>query len=378
MKRVLSLENAVIQLKDRPLNQMFKWICCALLAIATPAVAQTTVADSTLQRIYRTIRTPFKYGRVVVPPDAGKMVDSPSVFRKDGKWYMTYIVFDGKGYETWLAESADLLSWETLGRILSNTRNTWDANQKAGYLALLDWRWGGSYQAGRYDGRYWLSYLGGASQGYEAGMLGIGIASSQKLIEPAEWTRELRPVLLPTDKDARWYDNVTIYKSTVVEDPARKTGYRFVMYYNAKGKTSTEGKGDVERIAMAVSEDMRHWQRFGQAPVIDHQTGISGDAWLAKIGDVYVMFYFGAFWKPGAFERFACSYDLVHWTDWTGPDLISPSESYDDQYAHKPCVVVEKGIVYHFYCAVNKKGERTIALATSRDLGRSSLTFPEK
>lgn len=370
---------------------MKNWILCALAgvmpviaqtavaqtAVAQTAVAQTAVPDSTLQRVYQTVRTPFKYGRVVVPDAPGKMVDSPSVFRKDDRWYMTYIVFDGKGYETWLAESGDLLSWKTLGRILSNTSNTWDASQKAGYLALQDYRWGGSYEAATWAGRYWMSYLGGASQGYEAGMLGVGMASSPEWTKPGEWDRQPRPVLLPTDADARWYDNVTIYKSTVIEDVFRKTGHRFVMYYNAKGKTAKEGKGEVERIAMAVSDDMRSWKRFGTSPVIDHQSGISGDAWIARMGDLYVMFYFGAFWKPGAFDRFACSYDLIHWTDWTGEDLISPSESFDDQYAHKPCVVVDRGIVYHFYCAVNKKGERTIALATSRNLGRSSLTFPE-
>jgi sucrose-6-phosphate hydrolase SacC (GH32 family) len=79
------------------------------------------------------------------------------------------------------------------------------------------------------------------------------------------------------------------------------------------------------------------------------------------------MFYFGAFWKPGAFERFAVSHDLIHWTDWSGPDLIAPSEDYDRQYAHKPWVIKWNGVVYHFYNAVGDQG-RVIALATSVDL----------
>ena len=82
---------------------------------------------------------------------------------------------------------------------------------------------------------------------------------------------------------------------------------------------------------------------------------------------MYVLFYFGAFWKPGAFERFACSYDLVNWTEWKGADLVAPSEPYDEQYAHKPWVIKYKGIVYHFYTAVGKEG-RVLALATSKDL----------
>lgn len=46
---------------------------------------------------------------------------------------------------------------------------------------------------------------------------------------------------------------------------------------------------------------------------------ITGDAHIQKMGDVYVMFYFSAF-EPSrrykAFNTFAASYDLVHWTDW--------------------------------------------------------------
>jgi hypothetical protein len=89
------------------------------------------------------------------------------------------------------------------------------------------------------------------------------------------------------------------------------------------------------------------------------------------------MFYFGAFWKDtkGAFNRFACSRDLVHWTEWKGDDLIASSEPYDDMFAHKSCVIKYNGVVYHFYCAVNKKDQRGIAVATSMDMGKSAVQF---
>ena len=82
------------------------------------------------------------------------------------------------------------------------------------------------------------------------------------------------------------------------------------------------------------------------------------------------MFYFGAGWQPKAFDTFACSYDLAHWTKWSGPHLIEPSEPFDHTYAHKPWVLKYKGVVYHFYCAVGDQG-RVIALATSVDLKKS-------
>ena len=42
---------------------------------------------------------------------------------------------DGRGYETWLATSDDLLQWKTLGRLLCYADKGWDMNQRAGYPA---------------------------------------------------------------------------------------------------------------------------------------------------------------------------------------------------------------------------------------------------
>jgi hypothetical protein len=346
----------------------------SVLAGATSLSAQV-VPEKVMQEIYQEIKTPYKFGLVMIPPDNSKMMDSPSIFRFKDSWYMSYIVFDGKGYETWLAQSDNLLNWKTKGRLMSFTENTWDANQKAGYIALQDFNWGGTYEVQKFGGKYWMSYLGGSSQGYEAGKLGIGIAFSEKLNEATEWQRLPQPVISVIDKDVRWYDSETIYKSSVIRDKEKTTGHQFVMFYNAKGSDKPAGKAEAERIAMAVSDDMKSWKRFGENPVIDHETGISGDAFISKINDVWVMFYFGAFWKPGAFDRFACSYDLVNWTVWKGDDLISPSEIYDSHYAHKPFVIKYEGVVYHFYCAVDEKGNRGIALATSKDIGKSKLQF---
>jgi len=149
------------------------------------------------------------------------------------------------------------------------------------------------------------------------------------------------------------------------------------MYYNARGDSINPAKG-AERIAMAVSNDMKNWERYGDAPLINHHKGISGDAYIQRINDTWVMFYFGAFWTgwdQGAFNRFAVSNDLIHWKDWEGDNLIQSSEPYDNMFAHKSFVVKHEGIVYHYYCAVNKAGQRGIALATSKDIGKSDLNF---
>lgn len=345
----------------------------------------TVVSDSVMNKIYEEIKTPFKYGLVLVPDSNVRKYDSPSVFKKGNQWYMTYIVFDGKGYETWLAKSKDLLNWNSLGKLLffNNDSTIWDATQKAGYTSLQNTNWGGDYSLEKYNNKSWMSYIGGNVKGYEAGALSLGIAYTKNdPTKPHEWNVLPKPVFTPGDHDVRWWENKKIYKSSIIQDKDKITGFPFLIYYNAVGD-SLNGKQNtknVERIGMAVSNDMVHWQRFGNDPVLQHSQGITGDPVFQKIKAVWVMFYFGAFWegRNDAFNRFACSYDLVNWTDWKGADLIQSSEKYDEKYAHKSFVVKWKGVVYHFYNAVNNKEQRGIAVATSVDLGKSTVSFSDE
>jgi predicted GH43/DUF377 family glycosyl hydrolase len=131
-----------------------------LLVLAAQAQSfKKEVPDSIMQKIYHEVKTPYKYGLVLVPENDSKKIDCPSVFRQGNSWYMTYLVFEGRGYETWLAQSNDLLHWQTKGRLLSFSKDTtiWDAQQKAGYIALQDSQWGGSYKLQRYNNKYWMS-----------------------------------------------------------------------------------------------------------------------------------------------------------------------------------------------------------------------------
>jgi beta-galactosidase len=350
------------------------------MSMAWAALAGTQVSAERMQQVYEEVRTPYKFGLALAPTDNKHRFDCPTVFREGKHWYMSYLVFDGRGYETWLATSDDLLNWKTLGRILPFGKDGWDNNQRGGYISLIDIDWGGSYKASKFAGRHWLSYIGGAAEGYEMGMLKVGIASTTSdITKPHDWTTYPKPVLSPEDEDNGWWESLTQYKSNVLWDKTLKYGKPFVMFYNAGG-VNLDAKVKGERIGVALSDDMLHWKRFKDNPVLNHEGGITGDAWIQKMGDLYVMFYFSAF-RPGnpnlSFNNFACSYDLVHWTDWTGAPLIVSSEKYDDKFAHKSCVVKWNGVVYHFYCAVNNADQRGIAVATSNDLGVSRLRFPK-
>jgi len=321
------------------------------------------VPEPAMRRVYEAAQTPFKYG-ILLRPLPGESLDCPNVFRFGGHFYMLYVAIRNEvGYETRLARSDDLLHWTPLGTVLPFRDSGWDRWQADASLALVDPAWGGSLALQPFDGRYWISYFGGAKQGYEPDPLSLGLAWTRSPAEAGPWTRlDENPVLTPEQKDARPFERATIYKSHVVWDKAESLGYPFVMFYNAK-----QAGPWVERIGMAVSRDMVHWARYGEEPVVDNQKGISGDPQVVRMGDLWVMFYFGAGWKPGAFDTFAASYDLVHWTKWTGDDLIAPSEPWDKTYAHKPWVLEHDGVVYHFYCAVGTEG-RVIALATSKAL----------
>ena len=348
------------------------------------------ISKDVMQRIYNEVRTPYKYGMVVAPTDNYHKIDCPTVFRVGDKWMMTYVVYngkdglDGRGYETWLASSDDLLHWNTEGRILSYKEEGWDMNQRGGFPALIDWTWAGSYGISKYKKNYWMTFIGGHGTGYEAVRepLNIGIAWTDGDIAKAhEWQSANKPLLSINDKDVQWWEKLVQYKSTIYDDPQKTLGKRFVMFYNAGGINPVNDL-KAERIGIALSNDLKKWKRYKGNPVFANEVGgiITGDAQIAKMDDLYIMFYFKAYdpsRKYNAFNTFAVSRDLIHWQTWDGEDLIIPSKPYDEMFAHKSYVVKHDGVVYHFYCAVNNDQQRGIAVATSVPMGRSNVTFPK-
>ena len=355
------------------------------------------ISKNVMQKIYDEVKTPYKYGMVVAPEDNYHQIDCPMVYREGNRWFMTYVVYngkdgtDGRGYETWLATSDDLLQWKTLGRLLCYADKGWDMNQRAGYPALIDWTWNGSYEMAKYKGRHWMSYFGGEGTGYESVRkpLNMGMASTKGDITQAHpWETSPAPVLSINDKSAQWWEKLTHYKSTVYWDRNKTLGKPFVMFYNAAG-INPANQLKAERIGIALSSNMTSWRRLPLRtakrktgnPVFFHEAPgiITGDAQIVKFPHYYVMFYFSAYnpeRKYNAYNTFAVSRDLVNWQDWEGADLIYPSKPYDDMFAHKSYVLKHQGVVYHFYCAVNHAGQRGIAVATSVPMGRSQVSFP--
>ncbi len=328
------------------------------------------VTDEEMSRIYEKIKTPFKYGSVIKWEN--DLTDSPSVFKMGDDFYMYFISINkdmGKsGYETHLAKSKDLLHWEYQGCVLKrNELGNWDSKQCGGYAAFIDVYYDGNYELKKVNGSYYISYLGGPSDGYETRPLATGLAKTDDFRKIDSYERLKAPILHPYDEDARKEESETLFKSFLFEDVLGVTGYRYVDIYNAKEKHGPE------RIMLAVSNDGENWERYGETPVldmneIDPNARIAGDPQIICIDDIYVMIYFCFSKGKGAYDTFACSRDLVHWNLWKGEPLIKSTEPWENVYAHKPWFVRHNGVNYHFYCAVNTSGERFIAVATSEPI----------
>jgi predicted GH43/DUF377 family glycosyl hydrolase len=298
--------------------------------------------------------------------------DCPSVIRYQGRFYMYFIAIpkdvSKSGYETHIAASDDLLHWGYIGRLLCrDDSRIWDSKQIAGYAALYNIEWnGGCELKTANDGRYYLTYLAGAQDGYEPDPLFMGIASSPDPLDKNAFVRCDKSILSPSDPDARLFETKTLYKSTVIRDTEGLTGFEYVMYYNAKAYDNRE------RIYMAVSDNMVNWKRYGRFPVIDDITGdpaglITGDPMITRYKDAYVMSFFKYRMGGGAYDTFAVSYDLVNWVEWLGEPTIKPLKDNPalDVHAHKPWIVTWEDKVYHFFCACTNDNRRYIALSTN-------------
>ena len=231
----------------------------------------------------------------------------------------------------------------------------------------MDNNFGGTNEIQIVNDKYYMAYLGGNLNGYETDPLAIGLSYSNNPTE--KFTRFEKPILAPSDSDAREFETLTLYKSDMFIDEAMTIGHKYINAYNAKPIDNKE------RIYLAVSDDGEIWKRYLETPIIDETKTInnlliSGDPQIVKIDNYYVMFFFRSIENGGAYNTFAVSENLVDWTIWEGEPLIKPELEWENVFAHKSCVVKHNDVVYHYYCAVNDKGERFIALATSKALDK--------
>lgn len=307
----------------------------------------------------------YKLGRPVltgsgVPGTYNKQaVDCPVVFSHNGRYYMTYVGFDGDGYQTALAVSDDLVRWKSLGVILPRGGNQeWDHVGMAATTVLMDRDLYGGNKLKKWKGRYWLIYHSYPDFGYEAGPAEMGLAwtEDESLLH---WNFHGGPVF--SWKQGAAWEQGGLYKGDLLEYKDR-----FYLFYNAKNYENSEGW--TEQTGLAESDDLVHWTRPFEEPVLPVTQGAWDSVFASDPQVMYdskegqwVMFYYGL-GNLSACNGLAVSQDLYHWEKFPAPILsVGAPGTIDSRYAHKPSVICHGGELYHFYCACRPYQEGDIA-----------------
>jgi len=323
------------------------------------------------------LETPHKYGKLILAASAdaaafdNKTVDCPFVFGHDGAFFMTYVGFDGTGYQTGLASSKNLVEWERRGCILRRDPNS----EITRYNVAMNWilHENDVRSAGRLKvvhGRFLGVYHAYPNAGLENGPAAIGLCWSRDLFH---WELE-SPCLRADDSDAASWENGGLYKPCIVEHQGT-----YYLFYNAKTKTlpASEGGGWREQTGVATSKDLKTWTRYAQNPILrngphgSRDDRFASDPCVVRYGNDWAIFYYGLSSNQGrARDLLAIGHDPFHpvKTDSILVD-VGPPGSVDETYAHKPSVLTFKGDLYHFYCAVSGKWPneiRGISVARSR------------
>lgn len=207
------------------------------------------------------IRTPKKHDRLVLAPSYKKgafdshAVDCPFLFVHDGKFWMTYVGWDGIGYQTGLASSDDLLSWKKERLLLGRGPKGSVIEHNAALTCILrDNELFGPGTLKRVNGRFVGTYHAYPQPGYETGPAVIGLCYSDDL---RSW--DVCPPVLAPEPSCEW-EAGGLYKSWLLE-----TDGVYYLFYNAKNRTNGSW---VEQTGFATSHDLVHWERFRGNPVL--------------------------------------------------------------------------------------------------------------
>jgi predicted GH43/DUF377 family glycosyl hydrolase len=262
---------------------------------------------------------------------------------------MTYVGWDGIGYQTGLATSSDLVGWKKLGCILKRDPD----NPVTRYNLAMTWilRDNGLRSPGKLkkvNGRYLGVFHAYPNPGMEEGPAVIGLCWSNDLMH---W--ELGDLCLKPQDGAAW-ERGGLYKPCLVERQGT-----YYLFYNAKTDDRT---GWREQTGVATSKDLKTWHRHEGNPILPNgpvgswDDRFASDPCVLLDGDTWVMFYYSLDSKGKARDLLALGSDPYKFrkVDRILID-IGPPGSVDSTYAHKPSVISHEGSLYHFYCAVSGK-----------------------
>ena len=289
--------------------------------------------------------------------------DVPCVYQLPDRpdvWYMSFIAFNGKGYNSFVAESADLVHWSNFRLAMGfGPDGQFDHGGTVVGAYLYDsWEVNAPRTLKLRDGKYWTLYGCYPQQdGYELRPGYEGIASSA---DGLSWQRAKdTPTLSIYDPDCANWEKDCIYQPWLVE-----YNNQFYDFYNA-------ASGSTEQTGLALSDNLFDWTRYPDNPIVKVRPGgfdsqFASDPKVYRDGDHWIMFYFGV-GQGGAHIMAAFSRDLIHWTAHPEPLYRAGGHpgGLDQTYAHKTSLVYnpKNKTFYLYYCAVGNQG-RGIGLIT--------------
>ncbi len=351
------------------------WVLGAAAAVfAAEPVEGAALDPETLERWAAPFRGWHYWPEHVIPAqpripghEAFVNPDVPCVYQLPGqpdRWYLSFIAFNGQGYNSFVAESTNLVDW-TRPRLAMGFGPPGEFDHGGCVI--------GAYLFESYDlkaprvlkrhaGRFWTLYGAYPRQGgYELRPGYEGVACSE---DGLTWRRAKEaPILSVHDPDCGDWERDCIYQPWLVEHRGR-----FFNFYNA-------ARGSREQTGLALSTDLLNWMRYPANPIVRNRPGgydaeFASDPKVFRDGDHWTMLYFGV-GRGGAHILAAFSRDLVHWQAHPEPLYRAGGHpgGLDRQYAHKVALVYrpENDTFYLFYCAVGERG-RGIGLLTSRPL----------
>lgn len=291
-----------------------------------------------------------KHGVVIAPGSAGSwneaIVESPAIFwdASIGKYRMVFTGYNAGPTAAAIgcATSANLIGpWDQSADnpILAGSGSGADS---AGCTGPLVW-----YE----NGTYHLFYIGLTATGYEGGAKSLCLATSTDF---STWTRH-GAVISPSGSGWR---AAAIWHPSIV-----KRGSTYYLFFNATGTSET--------IGYATSMDLLAWTVDDvNSPLISAGTGWEsanvGDPSVYLVGSTWWMAYYG-FNGTNAYDGLASTSDAnfpLGWTKYASNPVLSPSAGIDALYAHKPFIIDDGNVYWHWYTAVSLANVRQIALAT--------------
>ncbi len=333
-----------------------------------------TIDSNTVKQWSAPYRNWYYYPDHVIPPKPNitgfenvYMTDVPTIFQlpDSNKWYMMFIGYDGNSYQSFVAESENLIEWTNMRLAMKlGPEGSFDfGGVVLGAFLYENYDIMAPRTLKKHRGKYFSLYGAYPRQGgYELRPGYEGVASSE---DGLNWQRAKdEPILSIYQPDCGIWEKDCIYQPWLLEHNGN-----YFNFYNA-------ANGSTEQIGLALSEDILDWKRYENNPVIPNGSNgsynekFSSDGKVFWDNDHWVMFFFGV-GRDGAHIMTAFSRDLFNWT--VDPDPIYKSggnpSGLDEKYAHKISLVwnPENATFYMFYNAVGNKG-RGIGLITSKPL----------